>query len=238
MLCFSNPVFAGKNDVRLPHSDNWVPYYYKDPSGNYTGTDFELLKNVLENIGHQLEEVKRVPRKRLFKHAEKYHYNALFAVTHNPQRSNDFHFSIPYRTEQIAVFSAKPSILRYANIKQVVNSEHIGVMNMAAFFGDAFEFLKISNRGKLIHSENAVQQINLLVRGRSDYLVGDVDHHIAMLTKKNIRGVLQSNYYVSQNPVHFIFLKTDFSEAFMQEFNGELKRQLLKNKNQISAHRF
>lgn len=233
-LVFANQI-ASKPKVLLPHSDNWRPYYFKNSIGEYVGSDFELLKTILQEMEHELRIVTSVPRKRIFSDVKEYHHNTLFAVTYNETRAKEYYFSAPYRTESIAVFSAKPGIQKFNNIEQVLASDNIGIMNMAAFFGADFERLKLANESKLMHSENSDQQINLLTKGRGDYIIGDVQHHKAMITHKNIKGILQSEYYVSQNPVHFIFLKTDFSPAFVKAFNLKLEQQLLSNqKHQLN----
>lgn len=112
----------------------------------------------------------------------------------------------------------------------MMNSEYVGSINMAAFFGEQIETLKNSNKHKLVHPENSEQQLNLLLKGRVDYILGDALHHLFLIKQKKLNSITQSSYYASQNPIHFMFLKADFSNDFIENFDLVLKRTL-NNKN-------
>lgn len=235
LLCLCNSSEAAnqalnKPKVLLPKSENWSPYYFKDKDTQYQGTDLELLRTVLKQMAISLEIVDSVPRKRFFDPKHEYNHNALFAVTYRQEREKQYYFSKPYRIEQIGIFSLKPSIAKLTNVQQLLTSEYLGIMNQAAYFGATFNQLKQKYPDKLIHAENTKQQIALLLKGRGDYIIGDAQHHKAVLSAHTTKPIFQSNFYISEHPVHFIFLKTDFSAEFMRKFDTILQQQLRLNR--------
>lgn len=214
----------------LPNSDHWPPYYFKNAKGQLTGTDVELLRSVLLELGYQLKITVDIPRKRLISGANKHGYNTLLGASYTEGRAANYYFSIPYRTEKASIFFIKPSIKQVKNFKALMKSDYIGSINMAAFFGEEVEAFKNNNKDKLVHPQNSAQQLNLLLKGRVDYILGDTLHHKALIAQKKLNNISQSHYYVSQNPIHFMFLKSDFSEEFVDSFNAILERKLTASK--------
>ena len=103
-------VHKKKPVITLAKGGYWYPYAYEDESGKLTGIDVELLKRVSKRINYPLTFTNSVPRKRLLSDAKKLNYNVILAATYTEQRSEDYYFSIPYRSEKTAVFYFDPRL--------------------------------------------------------------------------------------------------------------------------------
>lgn len=212
--------------VVLPVSEGWPPYFFRNNNGFYEGTDISLLSSVLTKMDYSLEFKEDIPIRRLTKYNKGLGFNANVSATFTEERALKYHYSIPYRVENIAVFYINLEFNKFASLEDLIVGSKIGTINLAGYYGKEFEILKSKYKQKLIHSETATRRIKLLMAGRVDYVIGDVKNMEFLLEKNNVTGVRQSSFFVNQQEVSMIFLKTEFDSKFMSNFNKLLKQKL------------
>lgn len=216
----------GHQKVIVSISVPWEPYSYFDKSGELIGTDISLLRKTVAGMEQSLAYVPNIPLKRLAKSGGKLGFNTVLAATYTKERAKKNYFSIPYRTEKIGVFVAKPNYLSHKNIEQMLSAGLIGSLNESAFYGEEFERIKDKYSKQLYHSESVRRRVKKLMGGRIDFIVNDVETMQYAIDTQGLKGIHQAPFLIVESPVRFMFLKSEFSPNFVSEFNLALASAL------------
>lgn len=236
-LIFILPISAFSNrssdheKVVVSVSVPWEPYSYFDKSGQLVGTDIEVLRKTLAELNQEVDYVPGIPLKRLASSKGKLGFNTILAATYNEERAKDNYFSVPYRTEKIAVFVTNKKYLQLNSIEKLLNKGLIGALNTSGFYGESFERIKGKYAKQLFHSESVKRKIKKLMANRIDFFIDDITSVRYTIDTLELSRVYQSTYLLAENEVSFMFVKSEFSPQFINEFNQALTKVLSEPKN-------
>lgn len=230
LMSFAVTSSEQKKVVRVSHGLQWHPYAYTNEQGQMSGKDIDVLQTVLNRIGYQLKQISGLPVRRLTTSNKGLGFNAVLGVTYTDKRAETNYFSIPYRKERIGVYVTNPNFLKYQNIEQMLKDKLVGSVNRSAFHGKTFEQLSKQYSNRLSHSENARIRLNMLTLGRVDFIINDMENMDYLIAEAQVKQVLATNFFVVEQDVSFMFLKSEFSAKFIERFNATLHEELQRNK--------
>ncbi len=230
LMSFGVAASEQNKTVLVSHGLQWHPYAYVNEQGKMSGKDIKVLQTVLHRIGYQLKQVSGLPVRRLTANNKGLGFNAVLGVTYTDKRAATHYFSIPYRKERIGIYVTNPSFLTYQNIEQMLKDKLVGSANLSAFHGKTFEQLSKQYSNQLSHSENARIRLNMLTLGRVDFIVNDIGNMDYLIAETQVKQIFAANFFVVEQDVSFMFLKSAFPTKFIKSFNIALDEELKRNK--------
>lgn len=211
-------------DVVIPIvGSDYPPYLYKSSDGELYGKDIVLLRDVLRKLGKDLYFVDEIPSKRFVSHNENLGFNAVLAITPNDIRAEKLYFSEPYRKERVFIFFSRPILKRLTSTEEFFKHAGLGGVRMSGYYGDDFKELKLKYSDKLIHVENYHIAMELLLLGRIDFYIGDINNISELRKDSRYSDIMNTSFTVVEQDITFAFLKSKFSESFVERFNIELR---------------
>lgn len=208
----------------------WEPYSYFDKSGELIGSDIDLLRQTMSHMNQTIAYVPNIPLKRLASSKGKLGFNTVLAATYNDERANENYFSKPYRTEKIGVYFTNKEFQKYNSVEQLLENKLIGSLNASAYYGAEFERVKTKYATQLYHSESVRRRVKKLIGNRIDFIINDVGTMEYTKNTMGLQNIYQSKFLVIESEVSFMFLKSEFSPQFINEFNLSLAKVLAEAK--------
>lgn len=223
--------YADHDKVIVSISVPWEPYSYFDRSGELIGSDIDLLKQTMSHMNQTIAYVPNIPLKRLASSKGKLGFNTVLAATYNDDRAKENYFSKPYRTEKIGVYFTNKTFQKYDSVEQLLENKLIGSLNASAYYGAEFERVKTKYASQLYHSESVRRRVKKLIGNRIDFIINDVGTMEYTMSTMGLRDIYQSDFLVIESEVSFMFLKSEFSPRFINEFNQSLTQVLTESKD-------
>lgn len=90
------------------------------------------------------------------------------------------------------------------SISDAVSLGHIVGINKGAFLGDEVEKSRATKPASLIESNQLSQRLNLLDRGRVDYVLEDLVTGTAIIEKNKYKNIVATNVLVDSTNLHFM----------------------------------
>lgn len=113
LLTISTTALAENPSMRIGWED-WLPYQYRDTSGELTGLDIELMNAIAERAGYNLFWHKLAWKKHLWEVAAG-SIDIAPGASKTPEREEFAHFSVPYRTEPVSLITVKEASITELN---------------------------------------------------------------------------------------------------------------------------
>lgn len=215
--------------LKISVVDSWPPYIYIDENNQLAGQDYELLKSVLEEMNYGLKLVSNVSDNRRFYALGHALHEVVVGAFVNEERAEVSRFSIPYRSEKMGLFYTDPDLFKGEKLELEEKFDLkpvVGVMNLAAWAGEAFEELKISYPENILHIESQYSRLKMLELGRVDFTIGDTVSIEQRAKELKITNFILHPDIIFEANIHFAFSKKAVDEAFMRKFNIVLSRKL------------
>ncbi len=229
LSCFiSTQAFAQTPSLTFSFDGNWLPYIYKDSSGNVVGKDGALLKGILARMGYTLN-VNVVPENRIVSEAVQGRVDVLIGVFKNKEREINNWFSIPYRKENVGIgfLASRAGELTCKNFDMHVRNGAIVALNRSAWHGESFDVdYKRNKRFKIIHVEGTQRRLRMLEKRRADFVVGDVVSIKATAELLGVTDLILCDQLIFSDDVYFMFSKQAVDQSFMATFNRKLTEAL------------
>ncbi|WP_333795971.1 substrate-binding periplasmic protein [Rheinheimera sp.] len=217
-------------EFRMPYNSSWAPYVEVHDE-SVTGTDIELIRSLLTQVGAELKLVP-LPESRALNQLAQGQVDIIFAASYTKERAEYAWFSKAYRTEinQLIVhkqlLQTYPQINNKAGFFALAARRLAGAYNPKGYYGEEFEQLKqlpqVIQRSLAIF--DAQQRLELVLSQRADYSIVDsqwLQQHQAQQRELPALAVLPFVLY--QADIHLMFSKKTITAACVKKLNALLK---------------
>jgi polar amino acid transport system substrate-binding protein len=221
------PANACSKPITMTTGD-WPPYNYYDDQRRVRGLDIDLARAIFQEAGCILVEATPLPQPRNTVMFEQGRVDMMSGASKTPEREAAAWFSARYRQEVVALFVLADKAHNY----QSVNSfEALVAARMAVlaprigYYGPDYArhtpALKAS--GKLFQFPSFEHGMHMLVAGRADAILGDVETIVLAAVRQNVQ-VQALPFTVLDAPVYMMFNKKSVPEADVRRIDGAIER--------------
>lgn len=128
LLTVSTAALAENPSMRIGWED-WLPYQYRDDSGELSGLDIELMNAIAARAGYDLFWHKLAWKKHLWEVAAG-SIDIAPGASRTPEREDYAYFSVPYRTEPVSLIT-----VREANLTDVDRDSLLALLDSGFTIG-------------------------------------------------------------------------------------------------------
>jgi polar amino acid transport system substrate-binding protein len=190
---------------------DWPPYNYSDEQKQHRGLDIELVRAVFLEAGCVLVEAPPMPPPRNTMLFEQAKVDMMSGASKTPEREALAWFSTRYRQEVVSLFVLDDKAGRYSGIASfdALMAAQLSVLApRIGYYGPAYTRLMpdLKSAGRLFHFPGFDQGMSMLVAGRADTILGDVESVLLAAVRQNVR-VRALPFTALDAPVFMMFNK-------------------------------
>jgi polar amino acid transport system substrate-binding protein len=204
---------------------NWPPYQYKDQNKQITGLDIELVRAISKEINCELKLIE-MPWERLLRSNKLGNIKMTASTTKTIERAKSGHFSLPYRKEQMVLFTLKEQQFNIHSIEQLrILAFKLG-LRKAVSFGPEFDLLVNDPHfnQSIQFVTNAKQNIQKVQRNRLDGFADDFVATTALLKSLGVNELFEVQpINIFSTDLHIMFSKRSVDKAIVERFNQGLR---------------
>lgn len=175
LLGFPHVVAAACSKTIIVAYDDWIPYTYLQENGSIIGLDAEIIAEMMMRAGCDYQ-FKSLPSKRAFAELKDGSVDMLRGATVTEERKALGWFTYPYRNEEIRLMIRKGEADKYPleNLKSIIGRK-INISTGQGWYGPEYGELKENEsfRKQLLITHSNIQRVKMLIRNRTDMLLGD-----------------------------------------------------------------
>ncbi|RVU42002.1 transporter substrate-binding domain-containing protein [Rheinheimera riviphila] len=217
--------------IRLPYNSNWLPYI-KVTDETITGSDIELIRQVMQDVGSELVLLS-MPESRALNDLESGKVDLLFGASYTDARAQFAWFSKPYRHE-VDVVIVHPMVLqRYPELTSktaffdLARRKLIGTFNPKGFYGAQFEQLKqlevVQHRSVAIF--DAEQRMALVLSQRADFtLVDEASIRLSFDEQPMYQQLQILPFELYRADIHLMLSKKTIDATCVEQINQSLNK--------------
>jgi polar amino acid transport system substrate-binding protein len=217
--------------IRLPYNSSWLPYIEVTEEG-VTGTDIELIRKVLKDLGSELQLLS-MPESRALNDLEIGKVDLLFGASYTAERAKFAWFSKPYRYETSVVIvhpqvlQRFPEVITKTAFLELARRKLIGTFNPKGFYGAEFEQLKLQQpvQQRSVPIFAAEQRMALVLNQRADFTVTD---QVSMELRLDAQPVYQQlvvlPFELNRADIHLMLSKKTINTACVELINTSLSK--------------
>lgn len=217
--------------IRLPYNSSWLPYIVVTDEG-VTGTDIELIRKVLQDVGSELQLLS-LPESRALNDLESGKVDLLFAASYTEQRAKFAWFSQPYRYEANVVIVHPLVVQRYPELINktaffdLARRKLIGTFNPKGFYGSEFEQLKLQQpvQQRSVPIFDAEQRMALVLNQRADFTLADqASVRIRFDDQPIYQQLVVLPFELYRAEIHLMLSKKTIDAACVEQINQSLSK--------------
>jgi len=217
--------------IIISNSTDWPPYFYKDSNGKRVGSDYELLKSVLNKMNVQLVTTQGSPPKRAHRLLKNGMLDVMLAATKNEDRKSYAHFSTPYRKETSNAYCYSHVCGKAKTLEEAIeqNNKIQVLFNSKAWYGNNFENILNKYKDRFHHIDASRKRLLMLKQKKAEVTIDEEMSfpHTALKAKVDVNKISVITLY--KTDVHFLFSKKSIPLSFMVQFNKALQQELNKH---------
>ncbi len=202
-------------------------------NGNYsiTGLDIELINALSNKIGIGIKYDESI-WDRALSDIQNGESDVLAGATETDERSAFAEFSIPYRFEEISLFTLRASKkqLNFNNINEFLAQTRLLNFRLGIMKGAVYGDMKISNYLNQINNNDIIfkyetisELFNSLIRKEIDGFLADKIEGIALILNYIDKDLVQETPTGIKTPIHLMFSKKTISHNLVERFNNAIK---------------
>jgi len=218
--------------IRLPYNSSWLPYISVTDEA-VTGTDIDMIRNILQDIGSELQLLPR-PESRALTELASGKVDLLFGASYTDERATYAWFSLPYRDEVNVVLVNPQVVQRFPELTtkaaffDLARRKLVGTFNPKGFYGIEFEQLKqleaVQHRSVPIF--NAEQRLALVLNQRADYTLADQTSVGTRFSEQPIyQQLVVLPFELARAEIHLMMSKKTIDAACVKRINQSLKKR-------------
>ena len=224
----SFPIFAAKNDCKLTLGyDSWEPYQYLDVGNQVRGLDIEILLMVAERMPCKIEYAQG-SWVDLLSRMRKGEIDVLLGASKTSKREQFALFSVPYRTEQFALYVREDdkASRRLTSFNEfIAQDKKLGVVG-DYFYGNKLSDLRDKDEDK--HFVDAIiSEMNIarLLDENIDAFLEDSIVGASMIRRKGLSSlIVPHGLSITTGDVYVMFSRKSVSPVTLANFNRHLKK--------------
>jgi ABC-type amino acid transport substrate-binding protein len=156
---------------------------------------------------------------------EKGDIDLALMVSYTTERANYGFFSIPYRKEQMRLFSVKtPTPIK--DLRTLLDDSKTIGLSIGSYYGEEIEALAndAQYQSLMVSISSAQRRAEMLIKNRVDFIIED------LITGLYIKSISENNnigpwpYIVHDNQVHFLLRRTQQHMRLMDEINASIAK--------------
>ncbi len=214
--------FLGFSKVLIAVTEDWPPFEYievKDGTYVELGTDVEIMRKVLKEMGYDLK-ILWMPWARCLRAVMMKSADIIFTASKTPEREQYLYYpDQPLGYTMNVLFYRKGRNIKYETPEDLKGLKVAYVDSY--YYGEEFEKLPL----KFMPVENSYVGFKLLMRGRVDLVVEDINVGLALARRMGI--IDEIDYFpkpVSKpSPQYAAFAKKPGYDKLAQEFSDRLR---------------
>lgn len=212
--------------VKVRISSDYMPFSYKDQSGQITGLDVELLREIFAAIGCDYELID-LPFKRALKEVAKGSIDMMPFMSITPERQTFARFSVPYRSETAGFIMRKEDVSAASiqSLADILRHRLVLGHELGTYRGEEFEEFLTSKQSKnaVFQVASTSEGLRMLIAGRIDALVVS-NPSVRVAAKADWNGKIAPHPFIlSSKPVHFMFSRKTASDDFVDAINDAIE---------------
>ena len=206
----------------------WRPYQYFDEDGQPAGMQVELLNQIANLAGCQLQFERRSFNQTIDEIADgKLDMGINATVTDD--RKNFVYFSAPYRNEIFTLYSTGLYVesCRLNDLETLIGSGFRLGLQKQSYYGKQMQEIQNSStlNKNIYYFENISQHFQLIKKDRIDGIIDDPMIVAYRLRKDKMGPLLHSCHkIITSNPVSLMFSKKTVSKDIVNRFNNAIKK--------------
>lgn len=219
----------------LSASMDWFPYLYINEEGQSTGSDIELLRLILDELGCDIT-IAHFPERRSIYEQKKGNFDVGLGASLNKERLARYHFSSQYRNEvnQFAYHSSDVALFNIKKFQDIITLNKKIALNLAGWYGPEIEASKTVNNN-YIYTDTVTRRLKMLSFKRVDVVIDDYNVLCSEIARLPEGDLLTINpLIIFETPIYFIFNKDNISQEFVEQFNIVLEN--MKKDGRLAAH--
>lgn len=218
--------------IRLPYNSSWLPYIVVTGE-KVSGTDIELIRHIMQDIGSELQLVPR-PESRALTELASGKVDLLFGASYTEERAVYAWFSEPYRHEVNVVLVHPQVLARFPELTSktafldLAQRKLVGTFNPKGFYGLEFEQLKqlAAVQQRSVPIFDAEQRLALVLSQRADYTLSD---QTSILTRFAEQPVYQQlvllPFELARAKIHLMMSKKTLDADCVKRINQSLRKR-------------
>lgn len=217
---------------RVAYNNSWLPYVELTDE-KVTGSDIELLRSLVQQLGSSVQLV-RMSEQRALQQLQQGELDLLIAASYTEDRSRYAYFSIPYREEHITavvnktVLAAQPELKTSSDFYHLASKHWSGAVNTAGYYGDEFEHFKHDEgKDRLFHVAEEFRRLQMVAQGRAQYSVVDqkvAHYHISR--HQELAELQLLPFLLHKSSIHLMLSHKTISESCVKKLDLQLKKLL------------
>ncbi|ABL99277.1 ABC transporter substrate-binding protein [Shewanella amazonensis] len=230
LILFSWPTFAVQTQticqapLHVAYND-WPPYSWSDEVGEPLGLDVDLLKAFARRVGCVLE-FDKMPARRSHQLMHLGKVDIMMGASKTAEREEYAHFSVPYRLEQVGLFSIdNGGVVSLGSWQQVLDSSLKLLVPQAGWYGEAYESSKrsLAMHNQLVESPDLLKSVQMLSRGRAELAIGDALSLPFIASQHEKVHLFRHPLRLTESDIHLMFSRATFDEARVRAFNDAIR---------------
>lgn len=203
-------------------ADPFPPYQYIDEDGTIKGSDYEIVKNVIKDMGYEAEFIiKEWPEiERMFNEKK---IDIVFQVQKTPEREKRYYFSDKLRDAVTVIITSKNRDIKCNNLEELVhmiktNNWKLGVME-GYHYGEIIDSIPEEYKVPFSTNEELLEAVN---NGKVDLAVMDLgvfEYYKEKYGFNNLKVIENASF---TRPLYVIFN----DPSLRDEFNRHLRKYL------------
>ncbi len=208
--------------IKVSGANDWFPVIAKAPnSDEYSGIAFDLINEVTSHLNLTVQFI-YLPWSRSLVYLENGDIDMISAIYWNKERSQKFHYSIPYLQNESKLFVSRTNRFEYDQLEDLIGKQ--GAIPRGGSFGEAFDSFSKEHRLKLSQLKNKDQMFGMLLNEHIDYVLQDYFDGISYVAKNGLSDRITTlTTPVSQPDIHFAFSKKSPCSKRLDDVNIKLK---------------
>lgn len=218
--------------IRLPYNSSWLPYISVTDE-KVTGTDIDMIRNILQDIGSELQLLPR-PESRALTELASGKVDLLFGASYTDERATYAWFSLPYRHEVNVVLVHPQVVQRFPELTtkaaffDLARRKLVGTFNPKGFYGIEFEQLKqleaVQYRSVPIF--DAEQRLALVLSQRADYTLADQTSVGTRFSEQPMyQQLVVLPFELARAEIHLMMSKKTIDAECMKQINQSLSKR-------------
>jgi len=217
--------------IRLPYNSSWLPYIVVTDE-QVSGTDIELIRVVLKEVGTELQLLS-MPESRALNDLATGKVDLLFGASYTDERATFAWFSDSYRQEANVVVVHPLVLQRYPEVVnkvaffELAQRRLVGTFNPKGFYGEEFEQLKQQQpvKRRSVPIFDAEQRMALVLNQRADFTLADQISVKQRFAEQPIyQQLVMLPFELSRADIHLMLSKKTIDAACVALINQSLHK--------------
>lgn len=216
----------GQDTLRYSVGDEWYPYYYSK-GDSLSGLDIKLTKAIFRNAKIPYT-IRKVPSVRAQQNIQFGKSDFLSGASFTEERNRFAYFSIPYRSEEIAILVKRGNRERYAihSLKEIIEKNiYIGA-ERGAWYGDEYGTLIEDTlfQKQLKLNANLKDRIQMLQLNRVQMVIDDKNALLSSAAALNLKDSVELlEYRPYSDSVRFMFSRKSVPAELVHKISGSIE---------------